>query len=72
MFQAISVSSVFENCKDFLTSLYGHELYPELYQKAATIMEVLTKSHVLSDGNKRCAMKVAELMISYNVHFFLL
>ena len=46
--------------------VYGHEQYPELYQKAATVMEVLTKSHVLSDGNKRCAMRVAELMISYN------
>ena len=39
--------------------VYGHEQYPELYQKAATVMEVLTKSHVLSDGNKRCAMRVA-------------
>ena len=46
--------------------MYGHEQYPELYQKAATVMEALTKSHVLSDGNKRCAMRVAELMISYN------
>ena len=26
MFQAINVSSVFENCKDFLTSLYGYLL----------------------------------------------
>ena len=46
--------------------VYGHEQHSELYQKAATVMEVLTKGHVLSDGNKRCAMKVAELMISYN------
>ncbi len=29
-------------------------------------MEALTKSHVLSDGNKRCAMMVAELMIKVN------
>ena len=46
--------------------LYGNEQYSELYQKAAVVMEALTKSHVLSDGNKRCAMRVAELMISYN------
>lgn len=46
--------------------MYGHEQYPEMYQKAAAVMEALTKSHVLSDGNKRCAMRVAELMISCN------
>ena len=46
--------------------VYGHEQYPEIYQKAAVVMETLTKSHVLSDGNKRCAMRVAELMILYN------
>lgn len=46
--------------------LYGIEQYPELYQKAAVLMESLTKLHVLSDGNKRCAMMTAEFMIEVN------
>ena len=46
--------------------MYGHEQYPELYQKAAALMEGLTKIHALSDGNKRCAMLIAELLIKAN------
>ena len=55
-----------------MMQVYGYERYPELYQKAAAVMEVLTKGHVLSDGNKRCAMRVAELMISYNASLLVL
>ena len=40
-------------------SLFGKEQYPELYQKAAILMETLTKNHCLSDGNKRCGMIAA-------------
>lgn len=47
-------------------SIYGHEQYSELYQKAAALMEAITKIHALSDGNKRTAMIVAELMIAAN------
>lgn len=47
-------------------SIYGRELYPQLYQKAAVLMETLTKAHALSDGNKRVAMMVAETMVSIN------
>ena len=46
--------------------IFGHEHYKELYQKSAVLMEALTKSHTLSDGNKRCAMMVAEFMIRVN------
>ena len=46
--------------------VYGSEQYPELYQKAAILMETITKAHVLSDGNKRTAMLVAQLMIDAN------
>ena len=46
--------------------MYDHEQYPELYQKAAVLMEGLTKIHALSDGNKRCAMLIAELLIKAN------
>ena len=46
--------------------MFGHEQYPKLYQKAAVLMEGLTKAHALCDGNKRCAMMVAEFMIKVN------
>lgn len=48
------------------TKLFGIEQYPELYQKAAVLMEILTKIHALSDGNKRTAMMAAEFMIKAN------
>ena len=46
--------------------LYGNEQYPELYQKAAALMETITKAHTLSDGNKRVAMITASTMIRIN------
>ncbi len=46
--------------------VFGHQQYPELYQKAAKMMELLIKRHVLSDENKRCAMMAAESMIRSN------
>ncbi|MCY4491959.1 MAG: tetratricopeptide repeat protein [Thaumarchaeota archaeon] len=46
--------------------IFGHQQYPELYQKAAALMETITKAHTLSDGNKRTAMLTAEFMINTN------
>lgn len=46
--------------------LYGKEQYPELYQKAAALMESVCKAHVLGDGNKRAAMAIAQFMIKIN------
>ena len=47
-------------------TLFGAEQYPELHQKAAVLMETITKSHPFSDGNKRTAMMIAEYMIRMN------
>ena len=47
-------------------NFYGKEQYQELYQKAAILMETITKLHSLSDGNKRTAMLAAEFMIKVN------
>ena len=47
-------------------TLFGAEQYPELHQKAAILMETVTKSHPFSDGNKRTAMMIAEYMIRMN------
>lgn len=47
-------------------SLRGAELYPELHQKAAVLMETLCKSHTLSDGNKRASVMAAEYLAGIN------
>jgi death-on-curing protein len=35
------------------TSLYGHEPYPSLDDKAAVLLESIVSNHPLVDGNKR-------------------
>lgn len=35
------------------TSLMGHDAYPTLDQKAAVLLESITRNHPLVDGNKR-------------------
>ena len=47
-------------------SLRGTELYPELHQKAAVLMETLCKSHTLSDGNKRASVMAAAYLAGIN------
>ena len=47
-------------------SFAGREVYPELHQKASTLMEAICKSHCLSDGNKRASIMAAEYLASAN------
>jgi death-on-curing protein len=35
------------------TSLYGRDAYPGIHEKAAVLLESLTRNHALVDGNKR-------------------
>jgi death-on-curing protein len=35
------------------TSLYGTEVYPSIHEKAAALMQSLTRNHAPIDGNKR-------------------
>lgn len=35
------------------TSLYGNEAYPTIHEKAAVLLESVTRNHPLVDGNKR-------------------
>ncbi|GED98827.1 type II toxin-antitoxin system death-on-curing family toxin [Gordonia crocea] len=35
------------------TTIYGHEAYPDLDEKAAVLLESLVRNHALVDGNKR-------------------
>jgi len=35
------------------TSLYGADAYPTVHEKAAALLQSLTRNHALADGNKR-------------------
>lgn len=42
-------------------SVYGHEVYPTLFEKAATLFYGINKNHPFSNGNKR--MSAASLVV---------
>ena len=44
------------------------ELYPDLFHKAAALMESLARNHPFVDGNKRTAVTAAALFLLRNGH----
>lgn len=44
----------------------GEDLYPDIFQKAAALMESLIKNHPFIDGNKRTAISSAGLFLRIN------
>lgn len=48
------------------TSVFGDDAYPDLYTKAAALMESLARNHALVDGNKRLAWVGMRLFIALN------
>lgn len=44
----------------------GEELYPDIFQKAAALMESLVKNHPFIDGNKRTAISSTGLFLRIN------
>lgn len=45
------------------TTFGGEELYPGVWMKAAALMESVITSHPFVDGNKRCGVLLAVLML---------
>lgn len=43
-----------------------HEAFPTLLEKAAILVERLTRNHPLPDGNKRCAFLAMERFLAAN------
>jgi death on curing protein len=43
-----------------------HEAFPTLIEKAAVLVERLTRNHPLPDGNKRCAYLALERFLAAN------
>ncbi len=46
----------------------GEDLYPDLFAKAAALMESLIKNHPFIDGNKRTAVTAAGIFLRRNGH----
>lgn len=46
--------------------LFGHELYPSIWLKAAFILQKITKKHIFADGNKRTAYVATKLFLKKN------
>jgi len=44
------------------------ELYPDLFSKAAALMDSLVRNHPFVDGNKRTAITAAALFLRFNGH----
>lgn len=47
-------------------SFGGEELYPDLWTKAAALMESLIKNHPFVDGNKRTAVTATAIFLELN------
>ena len=48
------------------TSLYGRDAYPGIHEKAAVLLESLTRNHALTDGNKRLGWLATYVFYSLN------
>lgn len=46
--------------------VFGQELYPSLWLKAAYILQKITKKHIFADGNKRTAYLTTVLFLEIN------
>ncbi|WP_211240887.1 type II toxin-antitoxin system death-on-curing family toxin [Hamadaea tsunoensis] len=50
------------------TSLFGQDAYPDVWTKAAALMESLGRNHALIDGNKRLAWTATWFFLGINGH----
>jgi death-on-curing protein len=48
------------------TTLYGQEAYPSTPEKAAVLLESLTRNHALIDGNKRIGWLAVVVFLDLN------
>ncbi|GAB2931589.1 MULTISPECIES: type II toxin-antitoxin system death-on-curing family toxin [unclassified Streptomyces] len=49
-------------------SVFGQDAYPDVWQKAAALMESLARNHGLVDGNKRIAWYANWVFLHLNGH----
>ncbi|HEU5004732.1 MAG TPA: type II toxin-antitoxin system death-on-curing family toxin [Candidatus Saccharimonadales bacterium] len=49
-------------------SAFGEETYPDLFEKAAALLDCIANDHPFADGNKRTAMASAVIfLVSYGI-----
>jgi death-on-curing protein len=48
------------------TSAFGEEAYPDLFTKAAALLQSIVKSHPLVDGNKRLGWLATAVVLELN------
>ncbi|MEV6431908.1 type II toxin-antitoxin system death-on-curing family toxin [Nocardia sp. NPDC051463] len=48
------------------TTVFGHEAYPRLIDKAAALLHATARNRALVDGNKRTAFLAAAIMLRIN------
>lgn len=48
------------------TSLFGEDAYPDVYDKAAALLQSLLKNHPLVDGNKRLGWLATAVFLELN------
>ncbi|WP_328970231.1 type II toxin-antitoxin system death-on-curing family toxin [Streptomyces sp. NBC_00239] len=49
-------------------SVFGQDAYPDIWEKAAALMESLARNHGLVDGNKRIAWYATWVFLHMNGH----
>ncbi|MFD4947399.1 type II toxin-antitoxin system death-on-curing family toxin [Streptomyces sp. NPDC058239] len=49
-------------------SVFGQDAYPDVWQKAAALMESLARNHALVDGNQRIAWYATWVFLHINGH----
>ncbi|MCT7354558.1 Fic family protein [Streptomyces sp. 15-116A] len=50
------------------SSVFGQDAYPDVWQKAAALMESLARNHTLVDGNKRLSWYATWVFLHMNGH----
>ncbi|OKK07602.1 death-on-curing protein [Streptomyces sp. CB03234] len=50
------------------SSVFGQDAYPDVWQKAAALMESVARNHGLVDGNKRLAWYATWVFLHMNGH----
>lgn len=50
------------------SSVFGQDAYPDMWQKAAALMESLARNHALVDGNKRLSWYATWVFLHLNGH----
>lgn len=48
------------------THVFGTEVYPDMWQKAAALLHSVARNHALVDGNKRTAWLACLAMLRFN------